>query len=262
MCRVETPYTHFNKDRSRSDGLQRHCRKCSSAIGNAWAKSNSAKVKARASDWYLANLERSHANGAAWRAANPEKHKASGAAWKKANPSRVAVHKFQARIKYQLDSYGRIFQDPSMMYKNKFAAANALGKRSMFEVSETQRLDALNIPYEYEQHVVNFTRPAESCRYLPDLVFPSGVIVELKGPFDSADRKKHLLVKKSHPDLEIRLVFMNSRNRIGTKSATTYAKWCDKNNIKWAHQHIPIEWTREPKNQRWLDAIEAASHVH
>ena len=38
----------------------------------------------------------------------------------------------------------------------------------------------------------------------------NGIIIETKGRFTAADRRKHLLVRKQHPHLDIRFVFENS----------------------------------------------------
>ena len=66
-----------------------------------------------------------------------------------------------------------------------------------------------------------------------------------KGRFVLEDRKKHLLVKQQHPELDIRFVFSNSKNKINKKSKTTYADWCEKNGFKYADKVIPDEWFEE-----------------
>ena len=43
--------------------------------------------------------------------------------------------------------------------------------------------------------------------YTPDFLLPNGIIIETKGRFTPEDRRKHLLIKKQHPDLDIRFVF-------------------------------------------------------
>ena len=35
----------------------------------------------------------------------------------------------------------------------------------------------------------------------------NGIIIETKGAFNSADRKKHKLIKEQHPELDIRFMF-------------------------------------------------------
>ena len=57
--------------------------------------------------------------------------------------------------------------------------------------------------------------------YTPDFELPNGIIIESKGRFVAADRKKHLLVQKQHPELDIRFVFSNSKAKISKGSKTT-----------------------------------------
>ena len=84
----------------------------------------------------------------------------------------------------------------------------------------------------------------ESKTYTPDFILPNGIIIESKGRFVPEDRKKHLKVREQNPDLDIRFVFSNSRNKIRKGSKTTYAMWCEKNNFLYADKRIPDEWTK------------------
>ena len=63
----------------------------------------------------------------------------------------------------------------------------------------------------------------ESKTYTPDFILPNGIIIESKGRFVPEDRKKHLKVREQNPDLDIRFVFSNSRNKIcGARRITFY----------------------------------------
>ena len=77
-------------------------------------------------------------------------------------------------------------------------------------------------------------------------MLPNGIIIETKGVWDAEDRKKHLLIKEQHPELDIRFVFTRSKAPIYKGSKTTYASFCEKNNIKYADKLIPREWIDEP----------------
>jgi hypothetical protein len=81
--------------------------------------------------------------------------------------------------------------------------------------------------------------------YTPDFVLDNGIIVEVKGLFDNEDRRKHLAVKKQHPELDIRFVFSNSKSKLYKGSKTCYCDWCDKNGFQWANRVIPQLWLRE-----------------
>ena len=54
-------------------------------------------------------------------------------------------------------------------------------------------------------------------------------------------------LKKQHPELDIRFVFMNPKGKIRKGSKTTYADFCDKNDIIWADKTIPTSWYNEKK---------------
>ena len=71
------------------------------------------------------------------------------------------------------------------------------------------------------------------------------IIIEAKGYFDKGDRVKMLLIKEQHPDLDIRIVFLNARNKIYKGSKTTYGAWAEKNGFKWAEGSIPEEWLKD-----------------
>ena len=83
--------------------------------------------------------------------------------------------------------------------------------------------------------------------YTPDFVLDNGIIIETKGLFTSEDRRKHVEVKKQHPELDIRFVFTNERSKLYKGSKTTYAMWCEKNEFKYATKIIPITWLKEKK---------------
>lgn len=119
------------------------------------------------------------------------------------------------------------------------------GFKSGLEENISQQIEGKGIKVEYETEEVSYTIPASEHNYHPDFKLPNGIRVETKGRFVLADRKKHLLVKQQHPELDIRFVFTNSKNKINKKSKTTYADWCDKNGFKYADKVIPEEWFSE-----------------
>jgi len=82
--------------------------------------------------------------------------------------------------------------------------------------------------------------------YTPDFYIPEkDIFFEVKGFFSPADRKKMLLVKKSNPDLDVRMIFM-SNNRINKTSKTRYSDWCEKHGIKFhCGLNLPKEWMDE-----------------
>lgn len=130
------------------------------------------------------------------------------------------------------------------------------GFRSGLEEVTAAALDRLGIDYAYEQVTVPFLEPAKPRKYTPDFVLlHNGIVVETKGRFVTADRAKLILVKAQHPDLDLRLVFSNSRTRISKTSLTTYGAWADHKGFPYADKTIPDAWLKEPPNTRSLAAI-------
>lgn len=119
------------------------------------------------------------------------------------------------------------------------------GFKSGLEESISNQIDSKGIKVEYETEKVSYSIPASEHTYHPDFKLPNGIFVETKGRFVIADRKKHILIKTQKPELDIRFVFTNSRNKINKNSKTTYADWCEKNGFKYADKFIPEEWFNE-----------------
>ena len=70
-------------------------------------------------------------------------------------------------------------------------------------------LDSRGVDYEYEPRDKTVSY-AKQHSYLPDVVLSNGIIIEYKGWFKPSDRTKHLLIKKQHPDLDVRFVFQRA----------------------------------------------------
>jgi len=116
------------------------------------------------------------------------------------------------------------------------------GYRSGLEERVSRELEEAGVKYEYETQKIKY-RVEEDRTYTPDFILPNGIIVETKGRFTVADRKKHLLIQKQHPKLDIRFVFQNSRAKLYKGAKSTYAQWCDKHGFMYADKSIPEEWT-------------------
>ena len=119
------------------------------------------------------------------------------------------------------------------------------GYRSGLETKVSEQLTKAGVKFEYEKLKIKYS-VNEVRTYTPDFVILSNsIIVETKGRFVAADRKKHLLIQKQEPLLDIRFVFSNSRAKINKGSPTSYADWCDKHGFMWADKFIPEEWLDE-----------------
>ena len=125
-------------------------------------------------------------------------------------------------------------------------AALKHGYRSGLEDRISKQLKAAKVPVKYEEMKIVY-QVNETRKYTPDFELPNGIIIESKGRFVQADRKKHLLIKKQHPELDIRFVFSNSRAKIYKGSKTTYGMWCEKHGFLYADKLIPKEWIKWPQ---------------
>jgi hypothetical protein len=120
------------------------------------------------------------------------------------------------------------------------------GFRSGLEEFIADRLTSKGVRFTFEELVIPYTKPEKPAKYTPDFVLENGIIVESKGRFLTEDRQKHILIKKQHPELDIRFVFSNSKTRISKRSSTTYADWCIKHGFLYADKDIPDIWLEEP----------------
>ena len=118
------------------------------------------------------------------------------------------------------------------------------GYRSGLEDRISEQLKALNVPFKYEEFKIKY-EVNEIRTYTPDFELPNGIIIESKGRFVAADRKKHLMVKQQYPRLDIRFVFSNSKAKISKGSNTSYAEWCQKHGYLYADKLIPEQWIKE-----------------
>ena len=121
----------------------------------------------------------------------------------------------------------------------------AHGFRSGLEERVSEQLAFLNILDCYEIKKIRFVQPEKHRNYTPSYWLPNGIVVETKGIFTVQDRQKHLLVKEQYPDLDLRFVFSNSKNKLRKGSKTTYADWCNKYDFMYYNRIIPEDWLKE-----------------
>ena len=118
-------------------------------------------------------------------------------------------------------------------------------------------LNKVKINFTYEGMKIVYFQPALKKTYTPDFPFNNcNIIIETKGAFNSADRKKMKIIKEQNPKLDIRFIFSNSKNKIGKKSKTTYGKWCELFGFKY---HC-IQSTKITFPQEWLKEIKGKQH--
>lgn len=114
--------------------------------------------------------------------------------------------------------------------------------KSGFEERVFQELKRLKVDAKYEPHKLPYTLEKN---YVPDVLLPNGIYVELKGEFDADARAKMAAVKRQHPDKDIRLVFLRANNKLRKGAKMTYGEWATRNGYIWAEGGIPIIWIEE-----------------
>ena len=115
---------------------------------------------------------------------------------------------------------------------------SGLEKQTALALSESQkkvRYELLKIEWEDLRYRT----------YTPDFQLDNGIFIETKGIFDSEDRRKHVEVRRQHPELDIRFVFSNARGKLYKGAKSRYCDWCDKNSFLYSHRLIPKEWLTE-----------------
>jgi hypothetical protein len=136
---------------------------------------------------------------------------------------------------------------PSTTYRSKFeerVAKDLKDRGQKFRYEEWS--------YEYDAPIKSHRARCDDCGssnlvrtawYTPDFFLNSGVIIEAKGRFTAADRRKILAVREDHPELKEYLVMLFMRdNRIHKQSTTTYSHWCETHGIPYSIAEIKEEW--------------------
>jgi len=118
------------------------------------------------------------------------------------------------------------------------------GYRSGLELKISMALDTIRYKYDYESIKIEWEDLAYRT-YTPDFILKNGIIIETKGRFLTMDRRKHLAIKKQHPNLDIRFVFENSRKKLRKGAKSTYAEWCIKYGFRYYDRIIPEDWLKE-----------------
>ena len=136
------------------------------------------------------------------------------------------------------------------MDAKQFITARKYGYRSGLELKTAKYLDDLLIKYKYEKVKIEW-EDLTYRTYTPDFVLYNGIIIETKGMFTTADRKKHLAIKKQHPQLDIRFVFENSNRRLRKGAKTRYYQWCNKYDFDYYDRIIPEEWLKEKGKDKY-----------
>ena len=130
--------------------------------------------------------------------------------------------------------------------------------RSKFEMGIGKSLSDRKAKFKYERENYKYKvriphAECDSCGstevsklgyYTPDFFLSNGIIVEAKGKFTPAERKKMQAMKEQHPDLDIRMVFQTD-NWLTRSHSKRYSDWCISHDIPYAVGDVPDEWLEE-----------------
>jgi len=129
---------------------------------------------------------------------------------------------------------------------SKEAVAKKYGFKSGLEEKISIVLSEKQVNFGYEEDKIVYTIPESLHKYTPDFTVRKSegriMYIETKGRWVTADRKKLKLVKEQHPELDIRILFQNAKNKISKNSKTTYGDYANKIGIPWADKTIPESW--------------------
>ena len=143
--------------------------------------------------------------------------------------------------------------------RGKVYAHNGTVYRSKLEVSVAEQLEDAGVKFDYEQYKLSYSlniRNAECCscggdavvqfhEYLPDFwIKGTDIVIEAKGRFTAADRKKILAVTETNPLVEVRMLFQIDQ-KLSKGRKKRYSDWCDDNDIRYSIGTIPEEWLHE-----------------
>lgn len=117
--------------------------------------------------------------------------------------------------------------------------AKLAGFRSGFERTLDLQLKKSGVKYEYETMKIEYTLAGT---YNPDFILANGIIIEAKGYMDKDAKRKMEAVRRQHPDLDIRIVFMQADKKMPNSSKQTHGQWATRHGFPWADGEIPDEW--------------------
>ena len=97
--------------------------------------------------------------------------------------------------------------------------------------------------FPYEQDKIKYVIPASNHTYTPDFTVTNNVYIETKGLWTSVDRKKAILIKQQHPEVNILYVLYRNQ-KLSKKSSTTYLDWAAKNGLDCCAFSNNEHWTQ------------------
>lgn len=244
-CETDKESTEFYKDKYRPDGLALYCKSCQTKYSEK-SEEQKAHARKKALDYYHENKDNEEymlarhkyeISGRKNKDERAEKHKL----WRLDHPDyqKEQYHKDPERYRqYARKSRDKKPRTPHGKPGSVRYEARMAGFRSGFERTLDVQLKQSGIVYEYESLKIPYTIAGN---YNPDWTLENGIILEAKGVLDRQSKQKMVAVKRQHPELDIRFVFMDSDKRIpGGKQ--THGEWAKRHGFPFASGRIPDEW--------------------
>ena len=134
---------------------------------------------------------------------------------------------------------------------------------SGLEERVAKELDALGVKYEYEsvKFIWKDYNPRAVCEvcgakevyqqrsYTPDFILAGGLIIEVKGRLTRRDRRVLCGVRKSNPDIDLRIIF-DKDNRINKGAKSRYSDWAASHDFLYSLKgKVPEIWTKTQKEK-------------
>ena len=124
--------------------------------------------------------------------------------------------------------------------------------RSKLETVIVDLLNEYQATWDYEVTKISYKVPESDHKYIVDFTLSNGILLEGKGWLkDHDERRKYLLIKAQHPDLDLRFVFANP-NKFCGGTKMTHQQWADKNGFRWCSIHDTEQiqsWLKEKHDQ-------------
>jgi len=77
--------------------------------------------------------------------------------------------------------------------------------------------------------------------YKPDFILDNGIVIEYKGRLTASDRSKLVAVKKTNPEIKLKLLF-GSDNKLAKNNDKRYSQWATENGFDYAIGSPPRRW--------------------
>lgn len=174
-CKIEKPFSEFNKAADKKGGLRSNCKGCCSeysaanrekraAYDAAYRKENKARLAAQGASYYYANLERISAHRAKYRSKIKENLAAYHAAYRAANRLRIAEY----AASYYAENRDKV-ADRCALYRAE-NRENISARAAKYHADNQERIAARKAGYRAANRDKIAAKSAEYAKANPDKI--------------------------------------------------------------------------------------------